>query len=85
MKARKRKRQRDALSPALKQLKRMRIEFERDASYLLSSVLGFVVTVKIKRSPPPPPKSPAMGPFEGDRARLQEARRNVAAMLHKPL
>jgi hypothetical protein len=82
---RRRRRSRDTLSPVLKQMKRMRLQFEKDASYLLSSALGFTVTVKIKRAPDAPPRSPDHRTYFRDKETVAAARKRVSEYMNQPL
>jgi hypothetical protein len=55
-----RRRRPSPLALAAADVKRMRVQFERDASYVLSLALGFNVTVKIKPQKIAPPKNPPL-------------------------
>lgn len=75
------KRRRKRPSPLIEaaaDVKRRKLQFEREASYILSSALGFAVTVRIKPQTIAPPKNPPL--HAGRKSRLA-----LAAAFSAPL
>lgn len=75
-----RRRQKTPLDMAAKEVKRRKLQFERDASHILSEALGFEVTVKIKRQKLAPPKA---GNRQG--RPTPEQKRRLAELAQSPL
>ncbi len=60
MATRRRRKRPNPLIDAAAEVRRRKVQFERDASYILSTALGFAVTVRIKPQTIAPPKTPPL-------------------------